>query len=507
MWDADATLIRDLRLELRGEVWEQEERRAAYSTDESIFSIFPLAVVLPADEEDVRALLQIASRHGVPLTARGGGSSTAGQAIGPGLVVDFSRHFNRILSISENSAVVQPGVVLEDLNRELAGAGRRFAPDPSSRAYCTLGGMVANNASGPHAYKFGATRNHVRRLRLVLADGRIAESTEVGSFFPSIIRSIVAARNRIESRIPKTRKNASGYHVSTLIPPMTDLTPLLVGSEGTLALTTEIELATVPLPEKCNTAVFSFDSLSVAVAAAEPLRSSRPAAIELVDRYILKAMQTGDAGFIDSLGLTTAQASLWVEWEGEIPSVLRKEAAALLENSDVQKHLWALRSDASKILHAQPGARRPLRCVEDGVVPTDRLGTYVTELREILRRHDCDGAIFGHAGDGNIHVNPNVDVGKPRLPARIESLMNDVYDLIFRLEGSISGEHGDGLLRKNYMARQWGDLLPLFREIKAAFDPRGILNPDKKLPDGEFRIPGFRELSREAAPICLVRQS
>ncbi|MFH1018885.1 MAG: FAD-binding oxidoreductase [Pseudomonadota bacterium] len=497
-------LTRELSAQLRGNVLASEEDRAKYSKDESIFRIVPRVIVAPRDERDVQSTVEIAGHFRVPLTARGGGTSVAGQAIGPGIVLDFTRYMNGILDVSGDHVIVQPGVVLDHVNSVLAQKGRRIAPDPSSRASCTVGGMVGNNASGPHAFKHGDTRCHVARLRAVLADGTALESDEMPERFQTLTEEIRKSGSEIRAAQPETAKNSSGYALASLLSKRPDYTGLVVGSEGTLALVSEITLRTIPVPAVTSTVVFAFESMEDALAAVPALRSSRPAAIELVDQYILHALAGLDAGISDRLALGTAEASLWVEWEGQAPDITLSSHAVTLKGSQEQEHLWHLRSRASKALQEAGGSRRPLRCIEDGVVPAPHLGAYVAELREILLRHDCDGAVFGHAGDAHIHVNPMVNLRAAHLPRRLESLMEDAYSLLLRLGGSIAGEHGDGLLRGKFAGRQWSGLGHLFKAVRAAFDPHGLLNPDKKT----FAAPDFGRLLREdllepPAPICL----
>jgi FAD/FMN-containing dehydrogenase len=475
-------LVRKLRAGIRGKVHESPLEREPYATDESVFRIVPRVAVCPFDEEDVRVAVQIASAERVPVSARGGGTSVAGQAIGPGIVLDFSKQMNRVLDVSSESAVVQPGVVLEDLNRQLAERGRRFAPDPASRAWCTIGGMAGNNASGPHALRYGDTRRHLIRMRVVLADGSVASSDGLAMRFSPLAEETRRSAAAIRAAVRDVSKSSSGYHLAALLADPPDFTGLLVGSEGTLALATELTLRTIPLPERTSTAVFAFGSMDAALRAVPDLRKGSPLAIELIDRHIVEALG-GEAGLADAV------ASLWVEWEGAPPAEA-SEPVRIETDPMRQAQLWSLRSKASKALKERPGSRRPLRVIEDGIVPAPRLVEYVAELREILLRHDCDGAIFGHAGDAHVHVNPGIDVGKPRLAERIEALMDEANALVLRLGGLPSGEHGDGLLRGRYFGDWAGPLIPLYGRVRDAFDPRRILNPGAKSPEGTAGVRG-----------------
>jgi len=482
----------ELRSNLQGDVLNSFHDRIRYSTDESIYTSTPSVIVVPKDEADVQVAMAIAQFFMVPITARGGGTSIAGQAIGTGMVMDFQQYFKRILDISGETATVQPGVILQNLNTALAKYGRRFAPDPGSRATATLGGMVSTNASGPHSYLHGSTRDHVKRLRVVLSDGAIMDSGALEHRFPTLHKAIHAREKLIQDVSPRVRKNSSGYPLQELCGDSPDYARFLVGSEGTLSLITEIEVKTIPLAQSTCLAIFPFSSIQAAIEALPEIRSAEPAAIELIDDYVLQAMNRVTPSFASALGLDQAKASLWVEWESEAPRSLDSSLCKIIEDPFGQSHLWTIRSKASKYLHEQATHRVPLRCIEDGVVPIEKLSEYVAELRQLLKRHNCDGAIFGHIGDGHLHVNPNIDVTAPHLPQRLDQLMEDFYSLVLRMGGSISGEHGDGVLRRRYVDRQWSSVMPLFQLVKETFDPAGLLNPGKKISLGNSLVPPYR---------------
>ena len=459
-------------------------------------------MVCPRDEEDVLGVVSVASNFNVPITARGGGTSTAGQAIGSGIVLDFSKYCHKILDVGASTVTTQPGIVLEHLNKALAD--RMFAPDPSSRSWCTVGGMIGNNASGPRSFHYGSTRNHVQDLKLILADGRVCWASELSQFFGGLVQEVKESADAVQKVVPKTVKNSSGYAFDQLL--QSNFAAFLTGSEGTLAIVTQAKIRTVPKIQKRTTVVLAFESMNEAITAVDGLRMQNPYAIELVDHVILRALKSVDETFAQEIGIAKAEASLWVEFESQPLNANDWGAAVIIGDEDKQEHLWTLRSVASKALHAKRSSRRPLRCIEDAAVPPANLNAYVSELREILKRHDCDGAVFGHAGDAHIHVNPSIDVQAGSLNHRVEKLMDDVYDLVLKLGGTISGEHGDGLLRKNYMHRQWNNVLPLFAKVKEAFDPKDIFNPGKKQPDNTFTFPEFRDFTEyESSPKCLLR--
>ncbi len=466
---------------ISGEVFPYSDQVSEYARDESILTEIPLAVVQPRDEKDVVQCVIWAKERGISITARGGGSGVAGQAIGEGIILDFSKHMNQVLEVSRSEARVQPGVLLNKLNEVLKKHQTRFLPDPSSRAKCAIGGMIATNASGPKCFRYGSTREHVLDLKVVLADGRVVWTSEMESWFPELVQKVRKGWSPEMQPLKGLRKNSSGYHLAALqeFPP--SFTGLMVGSEGTLGLVVEARLKIAPLPSRRFTRVYSFSTIEKALEVLPYIRKQDPVAIELVDSFILGALRKVDASKVQELGLTNASASLWVEWENELPDDFPDFNGTLLSGETSQKILWDLRSEASKALHeeAEEKGRKPLRCIEDIVVPPNRLEEYVVSLRTILKENDCEGAIFGHVGDGHLHTNPMIDILSPGLEERITTLMDRVYALALSMGGSISGEHGDGLLRRKYFRQQWESLLPLFKDVKDALDPEDRFNPGK----------------------------
>lgn len=472
--------IRELRLHLEGDVLSSYHERVSYATDESIFSLLPALVVAPKSVKDVQSLIEVANYYQLSISARGGGTGVAGQSIGSGIVVDFKKYFNQILDIASDHVRLQPGVVLKDLNAALLKQGRKFAPDPGSWRTCTVGGMAATNAAGPHCFKYGSTREHLLDMNVVLSSGVETKATNLAQQFPLLAENIKIHQGRIQSQMPLVRKNSSGYALQELCADPPRFERFLVGSEGTLCMTTELTLKTVPLPQKTILGVYGFQSLEETLAFVAELRATNPSAIELLDEFILKALNAAHPGILNNLQLSLARYSIWVEWEDDgLPITSR--VGHLVHDTSERLNLWAIRSKASKYLHEQARDRQPLRCIEDTVVPVAELEPYMLALIEILKRHGCMGAIFGHIGDGHLHVNPQIDVTQPRLWSRIEYLMDEVYALVLKHGGSISGEHGDGMLRASYVKKQWHPVMDLMLTVKNRFDPKWIFNPGKKL--------------------------
>lgn len=471
---------KDLKRLVRGEVLFDKVSRALYSTDASMFEIKPLGVVRPLDAEDVVNLVRYCHRHRIPITGRGAGSSVAGQAVGQGVVLDFSRFMNRLVEVDSGFARVQPGLVLGELNRRLGAMF--FPPDPSSGEFCTLGGMISTNASGTHSLKYGVTRDYVLELEAVLSDGERVTITEQGpaKLYEPIAGLVEKHRDVIERYRPAAPKNSSGYHVWDR---PVHLPRLVCGSEGTLCVIVEAKLRVVPRPKKRRLQVYGFDSTDAACARAVELMGQGPSALELIDDTALQCVLQYRPEF-GSLIPSGARALLLVEFEDDGPSM--------------PETLWQIRKMISPALERVKGERRSTRLVEDVCVEPSKVAEYVQGLKKILDGYGVRAAIFGHVGSGNIHCNMFLGA---RETALMKKIADDVTDLVMRLRGTLSGEHGDGLLRAPYLRKFFGDLYPVFERIKEIFDPAGILNPGKKLcrPRYSFlndfrasRSPGFR---------------
>ncbi len=478
------TKLKNLQSNIQGEVFSNEVDFKPYQTDESIFTMQPQIVVCPKNDQDVVATVQWADEQKIPITARGGGTGVAGQSIGSGIILDFSKHMNQILELSKDQAVVQPGVVLGDLNAKALGLNAKFGPDPGSWDRCTLGGMIATNAAGPHALIYGATRDHILSLELVLSNGKQINSKQLSKDMASFVNHISKQADLIRRSKCNVDKNSSGYFLEALLETPPSFEKLIVGSEGTLALVTQATMQLVELPKKISFAVFGFESMGKALMNVKALKESGACCIELVDQTILNVVRNENAQLLRELGIENASASLWVEWNESVPEEWKKTAGYSTEDTIDIRRIWKQRSSFSKWLHAQAekNNRKPLRCIEDACVPMDSLIQYVMSLTDLMERHDCKGAIFGHVGNGHLHVNPAIRTDIPKLVERVQELMDEFYDIVIELGGTISGEHGDGILRVPYVKKQWKEIWPLFEFIKRSFDPNGIFNPDRKVP-------------------------
>lgn len=512
------TLARQLRRHTGAEVRFDVTARRLYSTDASIYQIEPLGVLLPRTAEDVRAAVQIAAEMQVPLTARGGGTSLSGQAIGPGLVLDCSKYLNAILDLDPAGRVarVQPGVVLDSLNRAAAAHGLWFGPDVATASRANLGGMIGNNSAGARSLVYGKTLDHVRRLRLVFADGATAE---VGALDPAAwdlqaerrsaegalyrrARQVVRAHaDEIRRRFPRILRRVSGYNLDALCQAFdagrpAGLHQLVIGSEGTLAVVTEAEVGLVPRPRERGLLVPQFATLGAALDALAACLEFGPSAVELLDGMLLD-LARGNLSLRDTMTAIQGRpaAVLMVEFSGDEPAEVADRVARLRRRlrgaagmtalvpalePGVREPLWNLRRAAVPLLYGMRGDRKPVTFVEDTAVSPARLPEFAARFREVLRRHGTDGAFYGHASVGCLHIRPLLNLKDPDDVDRMRRITADVTDLVLAFGGALSGEHGDGLARSEWNRKMFGpDVYAAFREIKEAFDPRNLLNPGR----------------------------
>lgn len=502
-----ASLVEELPRTFRGEVRTGPVDRAFFSTDASLFRIEPLAIASPLDEADVQSLVHYAAERGIALIGRGAGTGLAGESLGTGIIVDFARHFREIVEIGDESVRVQPGVVLKHLNESLARFGRRIAIDSSSASSCTIGGMIANNASGSRAIAHGTMREHVQHLRVVWDDGSadavgaaapddrgpsVPRTVEIHDHVESILRQ---NQELIESAQVRTRFDRCGYRLHDSITSHgLDLSRLLVGSEGTLGLVTEATLRTVAIPGGRTAVAIGAPSLESALQIVELARPYSPTACELLDRRLLSLARASSSDAASMVPVET-EAALLIEFERATPAEARDAARELVEV--VQRHphliafvvtaldtrraeeLWVMRDLAVQSLYAINRGPRPLAFVEDIGVPPEQVGKFLTIAKSILQRFEVTWSCIAHAATGQVHVRPFLDPDSPDDAAKLWPLAEELHGLAIQMGGTISSQHGLGLARTPWVERQVGPLWPVHREIKRAFDPRDILNPGK----------------------------
>jgi len=493
----------------RGEYRTDGDARAAYSEAAGIGRILPSAVAAPIDVDDLITLVRWAAAARTPLIPRGSGSSMPGGAIGSGVIVDLSR-WNQIadVDVSGRSVRVGPGATRGAVEAAARVHGLRFPVDPSSGAFCTVGGMASTNAAGAHSLKFGSTRRWVKSIDCVFADGS-RESLHRGTAAPRgnpvIDRFLALASTLTPAEVvnPSVHagvlKDSSGYAIAEFAR-SGELIDLLVGSEGTLAFFVGLELALIPVAGATSSLLSAFSSLEDAVVAAGRARASGAAACELLDRTFLDVAASGGATDLPA----DTEAALLVEVEGA-DAADAAESARAVERAfrdagatvtrlalDVghETEIWELRHAASPILARLDPRLRSMQFVEDCAVPPERLATYVRGVRQILAANETRGVIFGHAGDSHVHVNPLVNVGQSDWRERVERILSEVTALAASLGGTLTGEHGDGRLRTPLMPRVWSaTAIERFSAVNEAFDPLDILNPGVKTA-----LPGERAL-------------
>ena len=510
--DAQA-LVEDLRRVVTGEVRFDEMTRALYSTDASIYQIEPIGVVIPRTEEDVIAVVETAYRHGVPVLPRGAGTSLAGQAVGHAIIIDFSKYMRRVLEVSpeEGWVRVQPGIILDELNHHLSPSGLHFAPDPSTSNRGNVGGALGNNSCGAHSLVWGKTVDNVVELRVVLSNGDMAtlgpangedlEARMGGEGLEAeVYRKLVAIgkanRDEVLKRYPKIMRRVSGYNLDELKAGSIDMARFVVGSEGTLITVTEAKLRLVPLPKLKALAVLHFHELIESMEATVATLELEPAAVELIDSMIIRQARSNlEYGrmmdFIDG----DPEAILLVEFAGESESELDTKLDRLEERlargglgyavrrvvrPDEQARVWAVRKAGLGLMMNAPGAAKALPFVEDTAVTPEALPQYVSRFDEIVRAHGTTAGYYGHASVGCLHIRPLIDLKLQEGVDRMVSIATQVSDLVLEFGGAMSGEHGDGLARSVWIEKMFGPkLYQAFRQVKRAFDPKGIMNPGK----------------------------
>jgi len=520
MPDADHThALQELARRVRGRVRAGRHDRLLYATDASIYQHTPRAVLLPADLEDAVAGVRACHELGLPVLARGGGTSLAGQGVNDAVVIDLSASCRAWsdLSPDRSSVIAEAGLAPADLNAAIAGTGAFFAPDPSTVRQATIGGCIGNNAAGAHSVLYGRTSENVEAIEACLADGTRVWFDECARRTDPHARRLAEAvaditlrhRALIRERFPTTLRRSAGYQLDCVLdqlerdpdPLSLNLSPLLCGAEGTLAVTLRARLRLHPVPRATGLAVIAFAELDEAIEAVMPLLETGPAAVELLDDLILdlardNAVQARHVELLPDAGGQTVRAVLYVEYSGadagevesRLAGVRERFGAArtrLFTEPDDMHHAWALRIAGEPLLHGIPGSRTPVGFVEDNAVPPQRLAEFVREFRAIVRREETTASFYAHASVGVLHVRPLLNLKDPDDRERMQRIAKDVADLARSLGGVMSGEHGDGRARGPLLEDFFGpELMGAFREVKRAFDPGNRLNPGNIVEPG-----------------------
>ena len=507
-----------LRAELegvvRGEVRFDSYTRAIYATDASIYQMDPVGVVLPRGAADVQAVIETCNRHGVAVLPRGGGTGLSGQTVNHAVVIDFSKYMHDLLEINREEQWVrtQPGVTLDELNRQLQPHGLMFTPDPSTSSRANVGGAMGNNSCGAHSIIYGKTVDHVLEMDVTLSDGtqtvfglregaalesKLALDGLEGGIYRGVRDVSARAAAAVEERFPKILRRVGGYNLDrTQDPASLDLTQLMVGSEGTLAAVTAAKLNLVPIPKHKVLGVVHFNGLIEAMKATVAILEESPSVVEHTGSMIINQARRS-LGFSRSLGFLQGEPTdiLVVEFSGDDPGEVKAQLDGMVEKlgrkklgfaitklytSAEQNQVGDFRRANLGLLMSVDGPAKPLPFVEDTAVSPEKLPEYVARFDEIVKSHGTEAGYYGHASVGCLHIRPIVNVKTREGIEKLEAIARDITDLVLEFEGAFSGEHGDGIVRGFWTEKIFGpELTQAFRDVKKAFDPKGIMNPGK----------------------------
>jgi FAD/FMN-containing dehydrogenase len=550
-----------LRRLLKGSVRDDELSRALYASSASIVEVWPSCIVEPLDVDDVLKTLAFAREHHVPVTCRGAGSGVAGQSLGQGIILDFAVHQNRIIEVNpaQGWARVQPGVIKDDFDANLGEFGMFWPPDPSSSAWCTVGAMVSNNSGGAKSIRWGTSKDYLLELDVILASGercklrpltigptgriRFPEDASAAEIRLAEGALKIARDNAdlLTRERPEATRSSSGYNLFELLhAPITadlqafnprvefdpgagrgevgilDMPRLFSGSEGTLGVLVEAKLRVLKLPKAIAGASLYFESNEKMAEGVVRLIETRPTKLEVLDRSFIDVAAKSDPrlgeGIPDRL-----QSMLIVEYWTDTPEQARKgvDAAIAACNGDGPAFetrpaydateldkAWAVRKVASPILSRVKGDLKPTRWIEDCAVPPWKLPEFIRRFKEICEKHGFAATLFGHGGEGNLHVNPFANAKDAGHRERMRAAADEVFAMVKDLKGTISGEHGDGVMRSPYLKRMYGDVWPLFKEVRDLFDPARLLNPLNKVIDDDTRtITSFLRVGEDYARV------
>lgn len=509
-----------LQEHLIGEVMTSPDAREYFSTDSSIFKITPQIIVYPRTENDIRKAArftwQLAERgRPIALVARGAGTDQGGAALSNGIMLVFPAHLNKILTLDSNKGLVavQPGLNFGRLQQTLQTHGMFLPPYPSSFEYSTIGGAIANNSAGEKSVKYGVIKDYIRELRVVLANGEVITTRRISkrevnkkmglaTYEGEIYRNVDAILNEnkdlLERTYPHTIKNNAGYDLWSIRNKdgSVDLTQLFVGAQGTLGIITEAIIETESYNPKTTLLVSYFDDIAKAGHALLELKKLSPSALEMIDDNLLKFLDTYNPNQLkDIVQKPFAKVILLTEFDDPTNRVQRKkvkkarkilakhayETTVTTDQHD-QEDLWKIRHSTAAVLWQNIGNKKALPIIEDGIVPVERLTELMEKIYGLFRAYNLDVAVWGHAGSGNIHVQPFFDLSQIGDRQKVFKIMEDYYKIVLELGGSITGQDNDGRLRGPFLRMQYGDeLYELFRKVKQLFDPFNTLNPGVKI--------------------------
>lgn len=498
--------IEELKKNLKGEVRQDEATLAHYRADASVFEMSPQAIVFPSGTEDLLSLVNVI--HGqnltgdrISLTARGKGTDLTGGSINEGIIVRFPGYLDKILEMGEDYVRVQPGLIYGELQKELAKQGRWIPVNPASGEFCSVGGMAANNSGGTKSLKYGTTRKHIKGLKIILEDGTEIDSSQELKVQSAKLKvtvenlKLLIKKNEelIKAHTPKVTKNSSGYALGDLLDTF-NLTRLFVGSQGTLGIIEEITFLTSPKPSYEGVLLGYFDDLKKTGEAVTRLVNLNPSALEMVDTHIVDIIRELEPELTKSIPSPSPAVILFCEFDGsedEVTFLIQKARPIMAEfayqtdeatKSPKKDDLWQIRLKSAQVIEHMQGKRRPIPLEIDAAVPVLSLPSYLERVYRIFDDFGFQFAVWGHAGDANLHIRPILEIGVLKERAKLAALAKTLYEGVASFGGTASGEHGDGLLSTPFLSLTYGnDMVQLFQEVKNAFDPMGMFNPLKKV--------------------------
>ena len=512
MTQKNSGYLEALKRDIKGDVYHDPVVLGMYATDASIYQIMPVAVICPKDEEDVISCVKIANTFHVPILARGGGTSLAGQTVAEAIVIDFSKYMNSILLLDDKTVVVQPGVIRHQLNHFLKPKGLEFAPDPATSSRATIGGMIANNSSGTKSILYGKTSDHVIEIKVLLADGSIirtkALSTEAlqnklnssdpdRELYKRMIDIVVPLEEEVQLKYPKTMRRVGGYAFDDFLASgCGDLNRIIIGSEGTLGIILEATLKLVDLPKYKGVSVVQFDHAQDAIKATITMVKYQPAAVEILSRLLIgysrKNIETASmTGFLkgepDSIQI--------IEFYGDHPDEIKERAEAM--HADLKQQgfgyahdyypegktyhdIWGIRERGLGLLLGEPADKKGVPVIEDAAIPLEHLDAFIADVITISHRRGVEVDYYAHASVGVIHIKPILDLREQVDIDHFKIIADEVFQRVIFYGGSWSSEHGDGIVRSGYLSAFYGEqILEGFVKTKELFDPHFLLNPGK----------------------------
>lgn len=504
--------VEELKRSIQGDVYDSPAVKGMYSTDASVYQIMPLAVICPKHEEDVIQTLRIARSHKIPLLARGGGTSLAGQTVAEAIVLDFSKYMNSILLLDNKEVVVQPGVVRHQLNHFLKPKGLEFAPDPATSSRATIGGMIANNSSGTKSIIYGKTSDHVLELKMLLANGEIIHTKALSpralqsklqsqdtdsEYYRQLMNITVPLEQTIRVKYPKTMRRVGGYALDDFLTAgCGNLNPILIGSEGTLGIILEAKLKLVDLPKFKGVSVVQFDKAQDAIKATTTMVQYQPSAVEILSKMLLhysrKNIETAPmCGFIKG----DPESIQIIEFYGNNMDEIQKRAEQMHEElklkglgyafdyypeGKIYHDVWGIRERGLGLMLGEPTDKRGVPIIEDAAIPLEHLDAFIADVVEICNRRGIELDYYAHASVGVIHLKPMFDMREESDIVQFRELGYEVFHRVIHYGGSWSSEHGDGIVRSGFLKEFYGEeIYEAFRKTKELFDPDYLMNPGK----------------------------